>query len=138
MTLGFQLGSITDEIGTADFLHSFFSTISGNLEAGEWGSRFPILLKKFYRGKLQQPDAIEALAELDRIKTELAKIQPSKVIWDIEHREKNPPWGNNISPEITNLSNYFVTSTGRDMIDVLREVLEELRDSGGVLEVVSA
>nr|WP_270440761.1 Imm70 family immunity protein [Butyricicoccus sp. AF86-03b2A] len=28
-------------MGTADFLHAFFSTVCGRLENGKWGSRFP-------------------------------------------------------------------------------------------------
>lgn len=137
MTIGIQLGSVTDEIGASDFFHSFFSTISGNLETDGWGSRFPTLLKKLYSGELQRGDVATALAELEQAKRELAVLSPSRVIWDIENREKNPPWGADISADITDLSNYFVTSTGRDLFNVLKEALEELRDRGGVLKVVS-
>lgn len=136
MTVGIQLGSITDEVGASDFFHSFFSTISGNLEPDGWGTRFPLLLDSLYSGELQQKDAIEALNELKKVKMELATLSPKKVIWDIESREKDPPWGFNISADITDLSNYFVTSTGRDLINLLNEALEELRDRGGVLKVV--
>lgn len=137
MAVGLQLGSITDEIGASDFFHSFFSTISGNLETNGWGSRFPTLIKKLYGGELQQRDAVAALNELDQIKRELSQLPPSHVIWDIEDRQKNPPWGANISTEITGLSNYFVTSTGRDLIGLIEEDLSELRDRGGVLKVVN-
>lgn len=137
MAIGIQLGSIVDEIGNGDFFHAFFSTISGNLEPDGWGSRFPILIRKLYNGELQQEDANAALSELAQIKSELAKFSATKIIWDIEHREKNPPWGSKIASDITNLSNYFVTSTGRDLIDVLKEVLEELRNKGGVVKIVT-
>jgi hypothetical protein len=131
-----KLGSITDEIGTGDFLHCFFSTISGNLEPRGWGTRFPILLTVLYQGELGQKDATAALAEWGAIEAELAKLPPEKVIWDIDDRRKEPPWKNNISPDITNLANYFVTSTGRELIPIVRECLEELKDVGGVLKVV--
>ena len=137
MTVGFKLGSITDEVGTSQFLHAFFSTISGNLEPNGWGTRFPVLLNKLYQGELEQTDAAVALAELDRIEMELRKLPPSKVIWDIENLQLSPPWGSDISSDITSLASYFVTSTGRDLISVLREILEELRDVGGVVSVVS-
>jgi 2,3-bisphosphoglycerate-dependent phosphoglycerate mutase len=137
MAIGLQLGSVVDEIGTGDFFHAFFSTISGNLEEHAWGSRFPTLLEKLYGGELTQGDAPSALNELNIVARELAKLPPENVIWDVENPERQPPWGGNISAEITDLSNYFVTSTGRDLIGVLREVLEELRDRGGVLKVVS-
>jgi len=137
MAVGIELGSVIDEIGTGDFFHAFFSTISGNLEPAGWGSRFPALMKKLYQGELAQQDAAGALAELDRVTAELAKLPVNKVIWDVEDRAKAPPWGNNIAKTITNLSNYFVTSTGRDLIELLREVLVELKDAGGVAKVVN-
>jgi 2,3-bisphosphoglycerate-dependent phosphoglycerate mutase len=137
MAVGLKLGSITDEIGGQDFFHAFFSTISHRLEKDGWGSRFPCLLKKLYQGKLEQDDARQALEELDVIVSELSKFSPDKVIWDIENLSATPPWGNNISSDITDLSNYFVTSTGRDLIAVLKECLEEQRDRGGSIEIVS-
>ncbi len=33
---------------------------------------------------------------------------------NIDDLFKQPPWGKNISNDITNLSNYFVTSDGED------------------------
>ena len=49
-------------------------------------------------------------------------------IWDIEDLSKQPPWGNNISEEITDLSNYFVTSEGEDLITLFRHALEKARE----------
>jgi 2,3-bisphosphoglycerate-dependent phosphoglycerate mutase len=137
MPVGFKLGSITCEVGTSQFLHAFFSTISGNLEPQGWGSRFPILLNKLYQGELSQTDAGAALTELANIEAELAMLPPSRVIWDIEDASMTPPWGHDISSEITSLSNYFVTSTGRDLLAMLKEILGELHADGGVVQVVS-
>ena len=137
MTVGLKLGSITDEIGGQDFFHAFFSTVSYRLETNGWGARFPCLLKKLYQGRLEQGDAEQALEELNEIASELSKLSPNMVVWDIENLEASPPWGSNISSDITDLSNYFVTSTGRDLIDVIKECLEELRDRGGSIEIVS-
>ena len=137
MAVGIKLRSITDEIGTADFFHAFFSTISGNLEPEVWGSRFPILLTRLYSGELNQIDASAALEELDEVCAELARLPVDRVIWDIADRSKTPPWGDNISEDVTNLSNYFMTSTGRDLLVLLREILEELRDTGGTMKIVT-
>ncbi|WKE65264.1 immunity 70 family protein [Gallaecimonas kandeliae] len=137
MTVGLKLGSVTDEVGGQDFFHAFFSTISYRLERSGWGSRFPCLLKKLYQGKLEQNDAKQALEELAIITLELSRLSPDQVVWDIEDLKSSPPWGNDISDDITSLSNYFVTSSGRDLLGVLRECLEELRDRGGSLEIVS-
>src|SRR5690554_851207 len=111
MAVGIKVGSITDEIGTSDFFHAFFSTVSYNLEKG-WGSRFPALFEHLYQGSLEAELASAAIQELKLIKEELAAFAPSDVVWDIEDLSKQPPWGANISQEITSLANYFVTSTG--------------------------
>lgn len=136
MGVGIKVGNITDEIGSSDFLHAFFSTVSANLEPS-WGRRFPKLFGKLYAGELSHSDANAALKELEVIRRELANFPPQRVVWDIEDRTKSPPWGNQISAEITDLSNYFVTSTGRDLIETLREALEALRGRGGSATIVN-
>lgn len=135
MTVGIKVGSITDEIGTGDFFHAFYSTVSGRLE-DRWGESFPSLMQ-LYDGRLPFQKAPAALAELADIRTKLAAFTPNHVIWDIEDRAKTPPWGRDISANITNLSNYFVTSTGRDLIELLKEALEASRNEQQVAEIVS-
>ena len=46
----------------------------------------------------------------------------------IEDLSKQPPWGNDISEDITNLSNYFVTSDGEDFLTILLHALEKAKD----------
>lgn len=41
---------------------------------------------------------------------------------------KQPPWGNDISEDITDLSNYFVTSDGEDFLTILLHALEKAKD----------
>ncbi|WP_432769737.1 MAG: hypothetical protein HEQ22_03040 [Sphingopyxis sp.] len=135
MAVGIKVGSITDELGTAEFLHAFFSTISARLE-DRWGARFPVLLNQLYQGYLPHSQAEAALSELAKIRDELSALPPSAVVWDIDDRAKQPPWGNEISGDITDLSNYFVTSTGRDLIMTVTETLEDLRSNGGSAEIV--
>ncbi|MFM2577669.1 Imm70 family immunity protein [Vibrio fortis] len=136
MSVGIKVGSITDEIGTSDFFHAFFSTISSNLESEGWASRFPVLLGKLYQGNLDASLAKSALLELYQIQSELATFKPEKAVWDIENPKKHPPWGSNISLEITSLANYFVTSTGRDLISTLIEALEDAASSNKPVAIV--
>ena len=129
MAVGITVGSITDEIGTPDFLHAFFSTISAHCDEGGWGSRFPHLFS-LYRGRLQASDAAEALRELREAHSQLLRLPPDRVVWDIENPRARPPWGANIAAEITSLGNYFVSSTGRDLFALLEEAFAECSEKG--------
>jgi hypothetical protein len=122
-------------VGTGDFLHAFFSTVSARLETQGWGSRFPVLLKELYSGELAGEHAPAALAELERLREELRRLPPSDVVWDVEDRSKRPPWGDDISPDITDLGNYFVTEDGRDLIDVAAEAIGYAGRSGARLRI---
>jgi len=137
MAVGLKSGSVVDEIGTQDFFHSFFSTIHHHLENGGWGSGYPILMTELYQGKLSPENALSALNELNAISKKLAALPPEKVVWDIDDLSATPPWGANISSDITDLSNYFVTSTGRDLIETIKKALESMLEHGGTMEIVT-
>ena len=116
--VSFRAGCMMYEIGTASFLHSFFSTVAYRLENNRWGSKFPVIMNELYQGKLSFENVPAAKEELTQIKKALTKLSPNKVIWDIEDLSKQPPWGDNISEEISSLGNYFITCDGRDFIEV--------------------
>ena len=122
--VSFRVGCIMYEIGTASFLHSFFSTVAYRLENNRWGSKFPVIMNELYQGKLSYKNVPVAKAELTQIKKDLTMFSPNKVIWDIEDLSKQPPWGNNISNEISSLGNYFITCDGRDFIEVFNMALD--------------
>lgn len=136
MTIGFKVGSITDEIGSPDLLHAFFSTIAVRLEPA-WGARFPVLMDQLYAGELSHHHAAQALSELTIIQSELRRLAPSQRVWDAEDPTRSPPPGADVALSAADLSAAFVTSTGRDLIETLREALEELRDRGGVGKIVT-
>lgn len=123
--VGFKVGCIWYEIGAASFLHSFFSTVAYNLEGGNWGTRFPVIMNELYQGKLTNVNIPNAKVELNTIESELKNLSPDKVIWDMEDLGKQPPWGTRISNQITDLSNYFVTSDGRDFLTIFRKALDD-------------
>ena len=125
--VGFKVGCIWYEIGAASFLHSFFSTVAYNLECGNWGTRFPVIMNELYQGKLANANVPNAKVELNTIENELKNLspdKPNKVIWDIDDIKKLPPWGDNISKDITDLSNYFITSDGRDFLTIFQNALD--------------
>ena len=115
-------------IGTSDFLHAFSSTVCGRLENGKWGSRYPYLMNELYQGMLSAEHLEAGAEELAQIKQELAQFAPNQVIWDIDDRPLTPPWGDNISGDITDLSNYFVTSEGEDFLAVFSAALDKARE----------
>ena len=96
MAVGFKVGYYWFQVGTSDFLHSFFSTICIWLEHGKWGSVYPKLMEELYQGCLKNQDLNEGLEELRKVKKELKNFSPSYVIWDAEDLSLTPPWGNNI------------------------------------------
>ena len=83
--------------------------------------------QELYQGTLDKDNVETAIVELKKIQLELQAFSPDKVIWDIDDLSKQPPWGKNISNDITNLSNYFVTSDGEDFITIFFNALEKAK-----------
>ena len=137
MAVGFSVDFLWYQVGHADFLHSFFSTICYHLEDKQWGARYPYLMRNLYQGSLEWQDIRCAKKELMEIRERLRNVDPSKVVWDIDDLTKRPPWGDNISKEITDLSNYFVTSDGRDLISVLFTVFEDAENERERIEIIN-
>ncbi len=133
--VGFKVDFYWYEIGHGDFLHSFFSTVAYRLEGGKWGSRFPFIMNKLYQGEMKRKYADKAIKELTIIQKELQAFTPDQVIWDIEDLSKQPPWGNDISEDITDLSNYFVTSDGEDFISVFFDALETAKEVSSDIKI---
>lgn len=115
-------------VGTeSSVLISFFDTITYNLENSERGSRFPYIAKELYYGELQPEHVSAALAELQQIEKELAKLPPTNIVWDIEDLQKQPPWGDNVSKDITNLAEYFTTTMGENLLDIILTALQNAK-----------
>ena len=134
---GFTVGFYWFQIGTGDFLHSFFSPVALRLENGLWGSKYPVIMNELYQGELPANKTDLAIDELIQIKEGLRGLSSEQVVWDIEDLSKQPPWGNKISPDITDLSSYFVTSDGEDFIGVLERALNTAAEEGDALMIES-
>jgi 2,3-bisphosphoglycerate-dependent phosphoglycerate mutase len=124
MGLSITVGRTELQIGAASFFKAFFSTVYVRLEGESWGSRFPAVMHDLYSGTVEPGRAPAAAVELRRLRGELLSFPVSDVVWDFENRSARPPWGERISPAITSLANYFVTSDGKDLIDVLLLALQ--------------
>ncbi|MDP4086145.1 MAG: immunity 70 family protein [Bacillota bacterium] len=129
MTVGFLVdGTFFYEIGSADFLHSFFSTISYHLEPDGWGTKYPYLLKKLYYEPLEWSEIALARNEAKAIKNNLKKLTSEEVVWDINDLTAKSPWGKDISEKVPNLANYFATSEGDTFFDILNEALNSAEE----------
>ena len=135
--VGFKVKYYWFQIGSEDFLFSFFSTVDYNLENEKWGTKFPVIMNEFYLGELNSSRIPEAINELEQMKQGLAKYSPNKVIWNIKNLSAQPPWGTNISDDITDLSNYFVTSDGEDFITIFNHALLKAEELNCALKITS-
>lgn len=137
MTIVMRQGSVWTEIGPGGLFHSFMSTVAVHLEGGNWGTRFPLIMGKLYQGSLPSRDVEAAILEAQAIKNSLNKLGPDKVVWDINDLSLLPPWGTFVGPHIKSMAGYFVTTTGRNLVDEIVDNLESLKEFGGTLDIIS-
>ena len=64
-----------------------------------------------------------------------AGSRPTPSVWDVDDLEARPPWGDETSDGITDVSDYFVTADGRELFEVLREALEHAQRTGVSLAI---
>lgn len=79
----------------------------------------------------------DAIEEVKDIQKELKNFPPGYVVWDIDDLDKQPPWGEKISDEITDLSNYFVISDEENLITILIHALEKAEEMDLPIEIES-
>ena len=79
----------------------------------------------------------KAKRELEDIQRRLKAFSPAEVVWNAEDLTKLPPWGENISKDISDLSNYFVTSNGEDLITVMLDALKTAKKEKVDVEILS-
>lgn len=123
----------TWSIGSESFLNSFFSTIHYHLEPEGRGSRYPNLMNRLYMGKIEKESVPALESEVREVRTLLENYSPTQVIFD--NLSKRPPWGDKISPQITSLSNYYVTSDGEDLFRVLLTAIARAKEFKTSIEI---
>jgi tRNA1(Val) A37 N6-methylase TrmN6 len=135
--VGLKVDVFWYEIGNWKLLNSLFSTIAYRLENKNWGSRFEIIMNDFYKGSINKNKIKDALEEIKIIELELSKLNPNTVVWNFENILENPPWGKEISADITNLSNYFVTCNGENLIQIIIEALDNCIKNDCGMEILN-
>ena len=84
-------------------------------------------MNSLYQGELSYNNLDSAKEELTVIIEEFKEFSADQVIWDIEDLSKQTPWGNDISPEIKNLSDYFITCDGENIFDEIIKAFKEAK-----------
>lgn len=135
MNVSFWVGYEAFAVGDASFLKAFFSTIFVRVEERDWGSRYPVLMRDLYSGRVAPGAAGAALGEIERLRKHLADHPPNDIVWDFEDSASKPPWGEKVSSQVSSLANYFVTSDGKDLLDILSAALTEALQSGHDLTI---
>ncbi len=125
MSISLHVGTRAFEVGSPGFFGAFFSTVYVRLEDRSWGSRFPVVMTSLYAGHLPPEQAATALAELAAIRAALRLFPPQAFVWDHENPQAQPPWGAAITPSISSLASYFVTSDGKDLLDTITNAVQE-------------
>lgn len=120
MNIATKDGSKIINVGTASFLYSFYSTICLKVPTSIDVSEGICFLQ---RGRVSAADCAACAKAFERVREVFLKLSPKEVIWNKDNLSQQPPWGNNISPDITSLGNYFVTASGEDLLKALIALL---------------
>ena len=125
------------EIGSGDFLIAFFDTIDVRLTKGLFKKSYPYTLEEFYNGHISYEHLDGLESELKIIRKKLKKFKPNKLVWDKHDIKKRPPWGEDISSDITDYSNYFVTYDGKDLFEVLFKAINKAKSEKSGITIKS-
>lgn len=91
-TVGFSIkasGIDWYEFGYSETLYSWFSTICYLLEDNDWGSKYPLVMGKFYFDEnegIPHNRVEEFKKELEDIENEFKTIESKKAIWSCEDK----------------------------------------------------
>jgi succinate dehydrogenase flavin-adding protein (antitoxin of CptAB toxin-antitoxin module) len=116
-------------IGSSALLRSFFSTIAYKLENNEWGSRFPIIMKCLYYGKIKRKDIKKAIEEAETIKKEFQELPVKEIVWNFKKRKQKVPCKYN-KFIIDNAYNFYITENNHHLINHLLRALAKSVECG--------
>jgi hypothetical protein len=126
-------GNTMWRIGQDDFLHSFFSTVAYQVEREGWGSRFPALMKELYMGRLPKQRVPAARAELEEVRARLSELAPSERVYSYDEPNLPTPWG--VPPGATTLADCFLTSGGKNLLDLLARAFDVSEEADADVEI---
>lgn len=137
MSLGVKYRYGLFNVGTVGFFNSFFATVCMRLENGVWGSRFPVVMRQLYWGRVEVASLQEGIAELEVIKREFLERPVSDALWvtGVGNDRVEPDYIVTRGEHAHNLFEYFVTSSGRSLIDRLLKCFSRAFGCESVVEI---
>jgi 2,3-bisphosphoglycerate-dependent phosphoglycerate mutase len=138
MAVFLQVDDFIWAIGEFQLARSFFDTVHCLLEKEEWGGIYPHLMKELYAGRIAWQQIPRLKEEIDDVRLKLSAFPPSAVVWNKEDPDEKPPWEDNISEEITDMSKYYITARGHDLFDDLYKAMDLSMKMQIDLQIVSS
>jgi hypothetical protein len=112
------------DVGPNTMLEALFATITYRLEPDGRGSRFPMVMKRLFAGRLPPSEIPAALRELVEIETELTGLPSDRVVWSLSDLRRRDDRELPVNHRASNARDYFVGADGRPLICILREVCQ--------------
>src|SRR5215470_4756251 len=103
----------TFELGPKTMLEALFATITYRLEPDGRGSRFPMVMKRLYSGRLRPSEIPGAVRELEAIESELTGLPADRAIWSLSDLRRRDDRELPVNHRATNVRDYFVGADGR-------------------------
>ena len=108
-------------LGGSDTWQTLCSTIRYHLALSE--KQLPHVFDFINGGHSNSQDCLSTAREFNLVRDRLSQIEPSQIIYDYKNPEKQPPWGDKISPVITSCANYLTTGDGDDLLAEVVKIL---------------
>lgn len=108
-------------LGGSDTWQTLCSTIRYHLSQSE--KQMPHVFAFIQGGHCSYQDCLTTAREFNLVRDCLSQIDPGKIIYDDKNPEKQPPWGDRISPVITSCANYLTSGDGDDLLAEIVKIL---------------
>ena len=108
-------------LGGTDTWQTLCSTIRYHF--AQFDKQIPHVFTFIEKRHCDSEDCLSAAREFNLVRDWLSQIEPGRIIYDDKNPEKQPPWGDQISPVITSCANYLTTGNGDDLLAEIVKIL---------------
>ena len=108
-------------IGGSDTWQTLCSTIRYHLTPSK--KQIPNVFLFIEKGHCDSQDCLSTAREFNLVRDLLSRFEPNQIVYDDQNPNRQPPWGDKISPVITSCSNYLTTGNGDDLLAEIVKIL---------------